>query len=264
MPPSYDKLASASAIYAYAGNDPVNSSDRNGHQSAEMFGLPSPVCIGCDEQPFAPGEYQRTLEGAAKIEAAFGAGVAIALAPEAGLAIGARYPVMTSMATGIAAGEVGLSVPTLGSTLVVGGVVVARAQDHHIILERLGDTALGRALSQAGLFRVNAASNLMTAWQNGGSQGHRDYSASVEAAWRTIERLWQRGAISLSEAQKRVKELQAANRATIQNNPWTLAATRANSTSPARTGPTGSSSSGGGSGATGGGLIGRFLTWLRS
>ena len=31
MPPPYDGSASASAIYAYAGNDPINMSDPNGH-----------------------------------------------------------------------------------------------------------------------------------------------------------------------------------------------------------------------------------------
>jgi hypothetical protein len=251
--------------YAYAANDPINGSDPNGHQSAEMFGLPSSVCIGCDGQPFAPGEYRRIVEGAAKIEAAFGAGVAIiALAPEVGIAIGARYPIMTSIATGIAAGEVGLSVPTLGSSLVVGGVVVARAQSHHIILERLGDTALGRTLSQTGLFKVNAASNIMTAWQNGGSAGHRAFSESTVRAWEQIQRAWQRGDISLSEALKRVKDLQSENRAAVQSNPWTLAATRSNLTPPVRTGPAGSPSPGGGSGVSGGGLFDRFLTWLRS
>ncbi len=37
MPPSYDKLASASAIYAYANNDPVNQSDPNGHSWADLY-----------------------------------------------------------------------------------------------------------------------------------------------------------------------------------------------------------------------------------
>jgi hypothetical protein len=40
MPPSYDKLASASAIYAYAGNDPINMSDPNGHDAySDLFTL---------------------------------------------------------------------------------------------------------------------------------------------------------------------------------------------------------------------------------
>ena len=39
MPPSYDKLASASAIYAYAGGDPVNMSDPNGHHWVQGGGV---------------------------------------------------------------------------------------------------------------------------------------------------------------------------------------------------------------------------------
>jgi hypothetical protein len=61
--------------YAYAGDDPINGSDPNGHQFID--GLPPPICIGCNEQPFTSDQYHNLIQNEAIISAAVGGGVVV-------------------------------------------------------------------------------------------------------------------------------------------------------------------------------------------
>jgi hypothetical protein len=79
-PDTYDPLLQGIDInrYSYSGNDPINGSDPNGHQFIDA--MPSPVCIGCAEQPYTPEEYRQLLEDQGKIQAFVLGGAAVAVA----------------------------------------------------------------------------------------------------------------------------------------------------------------------------------------
>ena len=62
MPPLYDRGTSASAIYAYAANDPVNQSDANGHSIDPKESESHDTCnAACEAKNKAAEERQKKL-----------------------------------------------------------------------------------------------------------------------------------------------------------------------------------------------------------
>lgn len=108
--------------YAYSGNDPINRSDRNGHQYVDPMGgyYPGPDC-NCEGYP---GYAYDPLANPGTTGLMMAAPLVGAIAPGLGLALAVRAPNATAIATEMAAAEAGLSIAAVGT----GAAAVSRSQ----------------------------------------------------------------------------------------------------------------------------------------
>jgi uncharacterized membrane protein YgcG len=249
MPPSYDKLASASALYAYAGNDPINASDPNGHivetlwDAANVgYGLYS---LGYD-----------TLYGTWGDMAMDAGGIVL----DAGATL---IPVVP----GGAAATI-QATRTAGKVLSKADEAVAAAaklQEHHLFVKELAGKA---DLASLGI-NLESKGNKILALQNGYAAGHRAYNDKVLSAVTDIVTKYNNGQISKQDALKQLAAFRQSLRKNLKDDPVQLARKKSDlqaqkPTSPASSsGSSGSSSSGGGSGGSSGtGSGGGFWKWL--
>ncbi|MER9651726.1 hypothetical protein [Mesorhizobium sp. M0199] len=94
--------------YSYSGNDPINKSDSNGHQYVDPMGgyYPGPDCY-CSGYP---GYDYNPLEHPAQTGLMMAAPAVAAISPGLALGMFTRAPAATTLATEVAAAEVGVSV----------------------------------------------------------------------------------------------------------------------------------------------------------
>ncbi len=154
--------------YAYAGNDPINGSDPGGHETLFSFPMIMP-CVGCG----------MTNEERLETAAVAGAAGVVVSAPGAALAIAARYPGAVTLATEMAASEVGIVAPTVAAATIAAGKLsyggkVYSLTDHHLFPQSKGMASLAKA---AGI-SVQSAMNRMMAYQQWGA-GHREFTAAI-------------------------------------------------------------------------------------
>jgi hypothetical protein len=117
-PDTYDPWLEGVDInpFAYAGNDPINGSDPNGHQLIDGFA--PPVCIGCASQPFTPDQYQQLLTNEQLITGIVAGGAAVTVgAPEVALGLAARNPNAWIAGTVLIAGAAENGVPNGGAII---------------------------------------------------------------------------------------------------------------------------------------------------
>jgi uncharacterized membrane protein YgcG len=249
MPPSYDKLASASAIYAYAGNDPVNASDPNGHivetlwDAANVgYGLYS---LGYD-----------TLYGTWGDMAMDAGGIVL----DAGATL-------TPFVPGGAAATI-QATRTAGKVLSKADEAVAAAaklQEHHLFVKELAGKA---DLASLGI-NLESKGNKITALQNGYAAGHRLYNQKVVNAVQDILTKYNTGQISKQDALKQLAEYRQSLRKSLKDDPVQLARKKSDmqtqkpaSPASSSSSSSGSSGSGSGSGSSGTGSGGGFWSWL--
>jgi RHS repeat-associated protein len=236
--------------YAYAGNDPVNGKDPNGHIVETLW----------DAANVGYGFYNLgydTLYGTWG-DMAMDAG---------GILLDAGATVTPFVPGGAAAGI--QATRTAGKVLNKSDEAVAAAaklQEHHLFVKQLSKSA---DLSSLGI-NLESKGNKILALQNGFSAGHRNYNREVIAAVRDILNKYNAGQMSKKDALKQLAEYRQSLRKSLRDDPVQLARkkndmksqnppTQAKSTS----GSSGSSGSGGGnSGSSGSGSGGGFFGWL--
>lgn len=143
--------------YAYSGNDPINRSDKNGHQYVDPMGgyYPGPDC-NCEGYP---GYAYDPLVNPATTGLMMAAPLVGAFAPGLGLALAVRAPTATAIATEMAAAEAGLSIAAVGT----GAVAVSRSQALRSAIEAnpgLGASHVNSLKSFLGKIPSNSIGNV--------------------------------------------------------------------------------------------------------
>ncbi len=184
--------------YAYAGNDPVNFSDPNGHNA---------------EAP--PMGLDMTEEQAASM-AALG-GLIADFTPVVG-DIKGFYEAQTWADYSIAA-----------VTLIPGAdvlKVVGRLQKHHVRPQSLySDPIIGSTLKELG-FKRDAKENIVLALQNGGAEGHTKYSEAIREKVRDVVTRYRKGGISRTQAIKEIEKITKDAKESLKKDPEQLARTK--------------------------------------
>jgi RHS repeat-associated protein len=230
--------------YAYAGNDPVNMSDPNGHYVDQLGNW-----NGDPNDPAPPGFGYNPVTNPGPI-VALGAGMgAAAAAPGLALTVAARYPIASVTATEIAAAEVGVVASASTTVAIVSGRLTFGGKtymltNHHIYPQGAEYAAVAKALG----INVQASSNIVRAYQQYG-RGHRNYNSDIFNEARAILN----SKVDKATKDRLVRELIEKYRQKVLNDPTILV--RTDKTMNVRSNASGGTglSSGTGQAASGGG-----------
>jgi RHS repeat-associated protein len=204
--------------FAYGLNDPINMSDPNGHYVDQLGNW-----NGDPNDPAPPGfEYNPVTNPGPIVILGAGMGVAAA-APGVAIAVATRYPNAIATATGLVAGEVGISVPAAtytvaaGSTLVVGGKTYT-ASIHHIVAQQFKNDQLLKTLG----VDINEAKNLMAAFQRGYNARHRDLDRYARRELDRIRDALNANSINRAQALTQYNNLQSYLRTQVRSDIFSL------------------------------------------
>ena len=192
--------------YAYAGNDPVNMSDANGHVFETAWDVGSVVYdswqVGSgwyngDDEQYYNGLTDLALDAASTLVPGLPAGASkLARAAEKAAKKG----------------------------------ITARVELHHALPKSLySNPKIGPTLKELG-FKMNAKENKVWALQNGGAMGHVKYSEEIAAKVGRVVDKYRSGAITRQQAMKEIEQIKQDAVKSLKKDPEKLARTKEHST----------------------------------
>jgi RHS repeat-associated protein len=239
--------------YAYAGNDPVNKADANGH--ATGCGMACNGYTGVGPVDWDDVQAGLDLAGLAGPAGPFADGLNAAISAARG-------------DWGGAALNAAAAVPVVGDAFKGGKMLqkgAAKLETHHLFVKQLAKSA---DLSSLGI-NLESKGNKIIALQRGFTAGHRAYNDKVIAGVRSVLQRYNTGQISKQEALKQLAAFRQELRKSLKDDPKQLARTKkdleaqkpsnpASSSSGSSSGSSSTSSGGSTAGSGGGG----FFSWL--
>jgi RHS repeat-associated protein len=218
--------------YAYAGNDPVNGSDANGHNTeAPEIGLDmtdeqaaSMVSLGGIIADFTPliGDAKGFLEARTPLQ--FGIAV-VSIVP-------------------------GLDVLKLTDEVVDAAKISGKLQDHHLLVKQMENNPF---LKELGI-NLESKGNKTRVKQNGFTAGHRAYNERLKLQVERVLDRYSRGEISARDALKEIAGIRRNARRELREDPDMLTRKKRDLSGNAKnSGKSATNTGGSGSGSSGAG-----------